>query len=47
MREGENAKLLAAHHAGMLCHEGMCEVLCATSALRGSLTLYRNGNKRS
>jgi hypothetical protein len=28
MRDGANAKLLAGHHAGMLCQEGMREGGC-------------------
>jgi hypothetical protein len=35
MRDGANAKLLAGHHASMLCQEGMREGRRTISALRG------------
>ena len=33
MREGESAKLLAVHHAGMLCQEACVNGVCHFSSL--------------
>ncbi len=44
MRDGANAKLLAGHHAGMLCQEGMREGGVPYQPSGASLTSYMNGS---